>query len=407
MRGTDFTPEGAPNDRLSTAAEQARLDEAMQRADDLLVSSLKTDERRRKQRHTILFLIGGLAMIAIVCSVVVGLAMQNQPVPVAAVSMDQSDQLTREGWQLWRGQQFDQAAEKFEQAVKLAPKNTNAWNGLGWSKFNSGHGDEAIKSFQKVIALEPKHPAALNGLGQIALMKRNYKAAEKYLLTAAPQAPAAWYGLAKLYLLEGKFADARKWAQKIVNSEGADDGARQMLAAAKAKKLDDSLRRLIEPPAPGKESDAAQLSGKGWQLFNQGRNAEALEAFAAALEADPDNGTALNGIGWALLGSGQAAKAKPYFEKIVKANPDAAGAINGLARVLKIEGDVDGAVKLWEDMLKQFPGPNAATAGLAETYFERKEYAKAVPLLEQLAKVMPTNEQIKTQLDTARDKAGQ
>ncbi len=237
MRGTDLTPDPARSSRSGSAAEQARLDEAMRRADDLLVSSLQGDERRRRKRHTILFLSGGLAMIAVVCSVIISLAMQAGP--AAKAPADPSGQLTQAGWQLWQGQQYDAAIKKFEEAVELAPKNTNAWNGLGWSQFNSGHADEAVRSFQKVVALDPKHPAALNGLGQIALMKRDYKNAEKYLLKAAPQAPAAWYGLARVYLLEGKFADAEKWAQKLVDSGDADDSARQMLAAAKAKKLDD------------------------------------------------------------------------------------------------------------------------------------------------------------------------
>src|SRR5262249_8554260 len=101
---------------------------------------------------------------------------------------DSSAKLSQEAWQLWNQQKFEEAIPKFEEAVKLSPKNSNAWNGLGWSQFNSGQQEAAIKSVQKVVALEPKHPAALNGLGQIYFYQRKYKEAEKYLLKAAPQA---------------------------------------------------------------------------------------------------------------------------------------------------------------------------------------------------------------------------
>jgi tetratricopeptide (TPR) repeat protein len=397
MRGTDFSHKPADGSgRQST--EQARLDEAMERADDLLVNSLKTDERRRARRKRIVFLLGGLAMLSTICLIVVGLAVQGQ------VSSDSSAKLTQEGWQLWNSQQFDQAAEKFEQAVKLAPKNTNAWNGLGWSQFNGGQNAAAVKSFKKAIALEPKHPAALNGLGQIAFFQRDYKEAEKYLLKAAPQAPAAWYGLAKLYLLEGDYDKAKKWAQKLVDSGDADDGAKQMLKAAEAKKLDPQLRKLIEPPVPAGDEQANAL--RGWQLFRQGRNAEAKEVFEQVLAADPANGAALNGMGWCLLNSGEAAEAKPYFEKVIAADPAASGSLNGLARVLEIEGDLDGAIKIWEDMIVRFPDATAVPWELADAYMEKGQYDKALPLLEKLAEANPGNEQLKARLARARAKSG-
>lgn len=403
MRGTDFSKQ-RPDRRGQS--EQGRLDEAIERADDLLVSSLKTDERRRARRKRIYFLIGGLAMFATIGLLVLGLAMQGQLASNAAgenVGVDASAQLTKEGWQLWSSQQFDQAAEKFREAVKLAPKNTNAWNGLGWSQFNSGQRAEAVKSFKKVLSLEPKHPAALNGLGQIAFFQRKYKEAEKYLLKAAPQAPAAWYGLAKLYLLEGDYAAAEKWAGKLVDSGQGDESAKQMLAAAKAGKLDPELRRLIEPPVPATDESANAL--RGWQFFRQGRNAEAKEIFEKVLAADPNDGAALNGMGWCLLRSGEAAEAKPYFEKVIEADPDASGALNGLANVLKIEGDLDGAIKIWEDMVKRFPAADAAPWELADAYMEKGEYDKALPLLEKLAKAHPNNEQVQAKLKRAREKA--
>ena len=162
-------------------------------------------------------------------------------------------QLTQAGWQLWQARKLDEAAAKFRQAVELAPGDANAWNGLGWATFNAGKSDEAEKAFQKVISLEPSHPAALNGLGQIYLSQGKYDDAEKFLLQAAPQAPAAWFGLARLYLLEGKFGPAEKYAQDIVDSGQADEVAKKMLEAAKAKHLSDGLRMMIEPPASSRE----------------------------------------------------------------------------------------------------------------------------------------------------------
>jgi serine/threonine protein kinase/tetratricopeptide (TPR) repeat protein len=157
-----------------------------------------------------------------------------------------ASQLVQEGWQLWQERKLAEATAKFQEAVKLAPDDANAWNGLGWATFNSGKAQEAEKVFQRAISLEPGQPGALNGLGQIYLSQRKYDEAEKYLLQAAPQAPAAWYGLARLYLLQGKFAQAEEWAQKVVDSGQGDKIANKMLQAARDKKLSEGLRVTLE-----------------------------------------------------------------------------------------------------------------------------------------------------------------
>jgi len=398
MSSSDFSTRDFVTNRRSTAPagaadEQTRLEDAMRRADELLVTSLKSDERRRYRRRIILFSLGGLAMFGVACALLLAVTADT----------DKGAKLADEGWKLWQTQKFEEALDKFAEAVKLDPKNVNAYNGLGWSQLNTGKYDEAEKAFQKTLALSPKFPAALNGLGQLYLAQRKYKPAEKFLLQAAPQSSAAWYGLAKLYLLQGKFDEAAKWAKKVVASGDADELARQMLAAANAKKLGDDLRSQIEPAEVTAESTKLQ---QAWQLMNQGRRDEAKAIFDALVAQSPKDASVLNGLGWFHLIGGDMDQAKPLFEKAIAADPNAAGAINGLARVLKAQGDDAGAVKLWEQMLKKFPGPNAATAGLADAYFEKGDFKKAVPLLEQLLKATPDDQDVKVKLEQARKGAG-
>ena len=173
------------------------------------------------------------------------------PLDASADKANAAD-LSQQGWSLWQQHRFEDAADKFEQAVKIDPKLTAAWNGLGWSRLDTGRRDDAEKAFKKVIEIDPKHPAALNGLGQLYFMRNKLDDAEKYLLKAAPSASAAWWTLAKIYLLQSKWEDAKTYAQKIVDSgevSGPDlDDAKAMLAAAKNQKLPDDLRQKIAPP---------------------------------------------------------------------------------------------------------------------------------------------------------------
>jgi tetratricopeptide (TPR) repeat protein len=383
--------------------EQDRLDDAMRNADQLLVTSLRSEERRRSRRRIVLFSLGGLVMASSICAIVVGLILAPSAESPAAGNAEQAAQTAAEGWKLWQERDFSKAADKFEEAVKLDPKSTNAWNGLGWARFNSGDYTPAKTAFGKVVALEPNHPAALNGLGQLALLQRKYDEAEKYLRKAAPSAPAAWYGLAKLYLIKGDYEKAAQWAKKVVDSGESDDLMADVLKAAKSKKVPAELKTLIEPPVePASATGSAKGVANAWKLMNQGRRDEAKAAFEAILAKNPKDANALNGMGWFLLFGGEMDSAKPYFEKALAADPKAAGSMNGLARVLYAQGDVEGAIKIWQEMVEKFPGPHAGVFGLADAYLEKGEFKKAIPLYEKLAKANPTDKQIQDKLAKAR-----
>jgi len=306
-----------PNDPLgkrpsalakSCLGEESRLDEAIERADQLLVSSLKQEERRRGRRLLFitlgLLVFGGLSMSLILCFVLLnpntpaktltlpekdqttqagatrGVSQAAQTKIVAFDDADDAGRLSAEGWSLWQKQDVNAAAAKFEQAVKLDPKNVGAWNGLGWASFSASNFEAANKAFHKAIALEPKHPAALNGLGQVALYQRKYAEAEKYLLQAASQASAAWYGLTRVYLLTGNYEKAAKWAEKIIQSGQADPDMQRLLAAAKKHDPPADLRKMIEPDPQGTSV------ARAWQLMNQGRNEDAKALFKEVLLKD-------------------------------------------------------------------------------------------------------------------------
>ena len=366
----------------------------MRRADELLVTSLKSEERRRNRRRITLVSLGVFTMLGILVAVLLSLTAETE----------KGGQLAQEGWNLWKNQQFAEAIDKFQEAVKADPKNTDAWNGLGWSQFNSGNADAATQSFGQVLKLAPNHAAAQNGLGQILLSQGKLDEAKAHFEKAASQdASAAWYGLARIDLLQGKFDEAAKWARKVVNSGDTDELAKQMLQAANDKKLSAELRKQIEPP---KQSAASKDVGKAWQLMNQGRRDEAKTLLDAQLAQSPDDAAVLNTMGWYCLTGGEMDQAALYFEKALKADPDAAGAMNGLARVLKSKGRTEEAVKLWQQMVDKFPAPNAGTAGLADVYMDQGDYKKAVPLLEQLAKSDPQNQEFKNKLARAQEEAG-
>jgi len=382
------------------AGDQARLDALLTDVDPALLASLKADERRRRRKLLLFAISGGLVMGSAIAITLMLLLNGNA---VSAKDADRSLSLSNEGWAAWQQQDLPRATGKFKEAVAVDPRNANAWNGLGWVQLNGG-GDaaEAQKAFEKCVAIEKSHPAALNGLGVIAFNRKEFDKAQKYWLSAAKDAPAAQFGLARLYLLQGKWDDAERYAKGLAGNPDDDGTAKRLLAAARAKRVDAELRKVIEPPPQGGDDSAA----RAWALFNQGKLNQAKELFEAAVKRDATDMNAKNGLGFVYLNLGKPAEAKPLFEACVKADPNAMGALNGLARCLKAEGKVDEAIRLWEKVAKQAPQPNAGTSGLAWTYLEQKSYAKALPYFEELARATPGDAEVQKGLQTARENAG-
>ncbi len=198
----------------------------------------------------------------------------------------QAEELSKQGWELWNQQKMVDAAKLFEQAVKLDPSSTNAWNGLGWARFNSGDSEQAVAAFERCVELDRKHPAALNGLGQVYLMWGDLDKAEKYLLKSAsyPHASAAWFGLARIYLVTGKFDNALPWLRKALSEDPENADLKQMLEAAQNKKLPETLEKQLKPAGKPENSPADQAALEGWQEFNAGNPRSAELSFNRAGE---------------------------------------------------------------------------------------------------------------------------
>jgi tetratricopeptide (TPR) repeat protein len=226
------------------------------------LDSLATESPKTRQGFSGLkiFLLASAVVVAINIMVVAVIFFQN---------FRQSQKLnnpTLEGWRLWEEGRLREATNAFREAVNTDPSDANAWNGLGWALFNAGKITEAMPAFEKAVALDPDQPGALNGLGQIALTQGDFKAAEKFLLKAAPNAPAAWFGLTRLYLLQGQFDKALPWARKMTDSGQNDALTKSLLAAAEAGRLDQKLRRRISPASesPPPSSEPPRLRALAW-----------------------------------------------------------------------------------------------------------------------------------------------
>lgn len=143
--------------------------------------------------------------------------------------------------------QHTEAINEYQQAIKIAPKEADLYEGIGWEYRQTGQTDLAEKAFEQQLALTPGNPIAMynlasarvdNGQAEAAIplleqvvklygtptvadyyLGRAYAAAGKNEQAAAEFEKAttlggetqsrSWYGLSQVYKALGKAADAR------------------------------------------------------------------------------------------------------------------------------------------------------------------------------------------------------
>ena len=98
---------------------------------------------------------------------------------------------------------------------------------------------------------------------------------------------------------------------------------------------------------------------KGYILFLQNKNEEALKVFEEALEYDAHNQITISSIGYYYYKSGVYDKALKYYEKAYKMTPDAAKTMNNYGYMLTLtQKDIKRGLELCENALKK--NPNSA-----------------------------------------------
>lgn len=128
-----------------------------------------------------------------------------------------------------------EAAEAFEQELRIDPTNANAAYELGELQRKSGRLDDAIPYFERAVAAYPDFEEALVGLGRALIAAGRPSAALPHLRHAAavnPRNEVAFYQLAQAHRALGQRAEQQ--AALAAFTRLRDDKARQREVAALA-----------------------------------------------------------------------------------------------------------------------------------------------------------------------------
>ncbi len=238
---------------------------------------------------------------------------------------------------------FDKALVDLKAAVELQPDSVRTHLALAIVLIEMEKFDEALTRIDTVRALAPTSAVPLIQKARVHALQKDFDKAMETLDTAH----ALDAGNTDVLLLRATVhqeLESREKALTDVNRvlELKPDDRMAMrfraILLAGSGKFDLAIDQLkqLKQFAPGDVEDMLQLA-----VFYSAENRqhEAIEAFSAVLEQDPENAIAIRGRGDAYLGAGKHTEAIADLERALNTAPEDSGILNNLAWVLATSPD--------------------------------------------------------------------
>jgi tetratricopeptide (TPR) repeat protein len=241
-----------------------------------------------------------------------------------------------------RGNEAD-ARSHFERALELDPKSVEAVRGLVAIDVAARRPTDARVRVEARLAQDPRNSATLMLAAQTFAVTGELSRAEGYLrqlLAIDASHLEAYSGLAEIYVKQGRLEAA-------------------------LTEFDELARRQPRP--------VAALTFAGTILQGQGKNEQARDRFARALELDPDAAVAANNLAWLYAESGDR---------------------------------LDFALELAQRAKAKLPKSHEVDDTLGFVHYKRNAPAEAIPHFERSVAAAPGNPVYQYHLGLARAKAG-
>lgn len=260
---------------------------------------------------------------------------------------------------------YDEAIEKYKEALAVAPNETLILDNLAWSFIMTGKNQEALGYLKKSITIDPKKASTNFYLGVAYWMLDDPKNARVYLRMATildPNHPYSHYYLSKAFLKEGEYTNAllegelaayildgaKIWNPDIALYLGDLYGRLEMFQKAilQYQKLVDEKEYAFDANyglgvsygSFGDFEKAEKHLGKALELNDSDPRVyyalgklyserdsglkKALDYAERALKYEPENGRYLYLVGWISYRMGDVEKALTYMKKALAADPE-------------------------------------------------------------------------------------
>ena len=156
---------------------------------------------------------------------------------------------------------FTQAENHYNQALKLAPRDSKVWNDVGYSYYLQARYPDAERALKTADAYEPNDPKTLTNLGLVlAAEGKNDEALVALTRSGGPAVGHANLGF--IFAAMGKKDEAcHEYKEALANSTPSEcraDGARQARPERRGRRPRDRHRRATDQRASRRGDDSAR-----------------------------------------------------------------------------------------------------------------------------------------------------
>ncbi|MDI9382898.1 MAG: tetratricopeptide repeat protein [Verrucomicrobiota bacterium] len=321
----------------------------------------------------------------------------------------------------------EDALHDFKRVMEMSPAFLPARIGAGQVCLDLDRHEEAKSLFEAVLKAQPDNPPALAGMGKVAYAAKEWKtaiAAFERALALQPEATALHYSLGLAYRGAGDLERAREhldqrgkldaFMRDPIYSEicslrmGTRAHEHRGVNAGKGGDLKIAIQEL-EQAVTLDPQIASTRTNLGTAYALAGRLEDALEQYRAAIALDPQDRRGQCNCGMILAKLGCLDEGLACFAEALELDPDYCDAHIGYAAISGLLGDLEGAERHFRLAWKQDPQNRAALIGLVKALALLGKDMAAREVLEEGRKVHPQSlilaEALARLLATSRDSA--
>jgi len=256
------------------------------------------------------------------------------------------------------------ALTEFEAAVKADGRDPEGWYHLGLARKSQGEIPSAIEAFRKALVLKPDFEKAHYNLGIALRVAGRQEAAHQELAEVSGLREfRAKLAQSKLLIVRGvdELDHGRNRAALQLFEQAATETptlatAWHYVGIAHDRQGDTTRASDAWAKALELQPDYPQThSALGLMYARAGDMSKAAGEFRQTVSSDPDNAEAHYNLGLALARLDRLEEAAGEFKEAVSLNPRYSDARVQLGLILSAKGDLTGAANMYRDLIRQHP----------------------------------------------------
>lgn len=294
-------------------------------------------------------------------------------------------------------QDYTEAKDLAQQALKLEPQNAAFLNTLGNIQMGQHHYDAAAQTFQKILQQYPDYAPAHNNLGKCAYQREDWQQAKAHFSAAAkaqPQNSDAFFNLGLVEIKLNQRSEAKTQLQKAIELNPQHSAAHYQLAQLyiESDNTEQATTHLEQTLALTPNNGNA-LHDLGVIFLRQEDFKQAISKLSAAVDNDCTDPFAHYHLALAYLSNNDYKNALQHFLRQTQVNKDYSSYYNAAVILMHQERHQD-ALMYFTIALKQRPETLALHINLGSLYLKLQKLPEAIKHYQKAFELDPDNKEI-------------